>query len=573
MNSPSPQQSNQLYPLLPNKAVERACWFFLIGLLAINSAYSAMKPLNHDVAWYLYGANRMLDGARLYVDIIDPNPPLIFYLSILPVGMAHLFGWYQTITFKLCFVSIAFVSLALNGKLTKQIVPIAPDLARKLFLLALAFIFFIFSEYDFGQREHLMFVLVMPYILASIGYAQGRSIRVNYALYVGALAGLGMALKPHFMLLWVSIELYLKLACPGRRSWRRPENLGIVMVFMIYSLSVLFLSREYFSIAAMAVRTYGAYNCSLLDLLKNTAIALWSTGLASFAAARFNSQNKVAKEVLLIVSTVFLIIAIIQQKGWGYHFYPAKATVILLLSVTVPELLEGLYNYSKRILRAPTIIHTAAICVGLILLTLIFHLTIAQSTYRIASWSWEAGDAVAKGRTSLRKGVYTLLHQSFGVVLPAELQQLIPIAEQYAYKKPILVLSSSVFPAFPLVNHTDAVWSSRFNCLWLLPGSYNTDSPTHSRAAAYHTFNQMSGIEQFQFQGIISDMAANPPALLIVDVSPNKQGFGQTQFDYIDYFSQDERFTKLFSEYDLLTKVTCRCPDQNSYVVYKWKHL
>ena len=42
-------------------------------------------PLNGDSAYVLDVARRMLDGAVLYRDIIDVNPPFIFWAS-LPVS-------------------------------------------------------------------------------------------------------------------------------------------------------------------------------------------------------------------------------------------------------------------------------------------------------------------------------------------------------------------------------------------------------------------------------------------------------------------------------------------------------
>lgn len=567
MSIDSPQQSTQLHHWLYTriKNSEIICWLSLFGLFAINGAYWITKPLDCDVAWYLYGANRMLEGARLYVDIIDVNPPIIFYISALPTWIANLLGWSQAITFKLCIASIALLSLVLSERLTREGIPLVPDLIRKIFLLALAFVFFIYSEDNFGQREHLMFVLVIPYILASIGCAEGRSTRGTFAVLLGALAGLGMALKPHFLLLWVGMEVYLKLACPNRPNWRRLENIGIAMVMMTYGMLVLLLSHEYFGIAAMAARVYGAYNLRFIDLLNNPVIGLWVIGLVTFVAARFNSQNKVAKEVLLIVSTAFLLIAMIQQKGWAYHFYPARATVILLLTITVPQLLEVLYRFTGENLRVPRIIRAAAISVVLIIMALGLYKPILKPiltpTYRIAYWSLEAAYNVAKGRTLLHEAASTLLRNSFEEGLRPPLKELISVVEEYANRKPILVLSSTVLPAFPLVNYSNAFWSSRFNCLWLLPGSYQNSSVSQA-GSLYHKYNQMDDVERFLFQGVISDMANKPPALLIVDSSQYKYGFGQTKFDFVDYFSQDVHFTSMLSEYDFLTKV-------GSYVIYK----
>src|SRR6478672_1428759 len=52
---------------------------FLLGALT--------PPLNHDVAAVLNFAERMLAGERLYADLIDVNPPLVFVLNLLPAAI------------------------------------------------------------------------------------------------------------------------------------------------------------------------------------------------------------------------------------------------------------------------------------------------------------------------------------------------------------------------------------------------------------------------------------------------------------------------------------------------------
>ena len=47
-------------------------------------------PLNHDVAAVLSFSQRWLGGERLYTDLIDVNPPLIFVLNLIPAGIAEL---------------------------------------------------------------------------------------------------------------------------------------------------------------------------------------------------------------------------------------------------------------------------------------------------------------------------------------------------------------------------------------------------------------------------------------------------------------------------------------------------
>jgi len=44
--------------------------------------------VNHDVAWFVHAAERWLAGDRLYVDLVDPNLPLVTYLTAVPVAAA-----------------------------------------------------------------------------------------------------------------------------------------------------------------------------------------------------------------------------------------------------------------------------------------------------------------------------------------------------------------------------------------------------------------------------------------------------------------------------------------------------
>src|SRR5271163_2273464 len=50
-----------------------------------------LPPLDGDVAAILDFAVRMVDGERLYVDLVDVNPPLIFWLNLAPAWIAGRF--------------------------------------------------------------------------------------------------------------------------------------------------------------------------------------------------------------------------------------------------------------------------------------------------------------------------------------------------------------------------------------------------------------------------------------------------------------------------------------------------
>src|ERR1700739_4588515 len=61
---------------------------FLISVIAVILFVALRSPLKDDIAWLLYVARRWLAGRELYVDVVEVNPPLIIWLSAIPVRLA-----------------------------------------------------------------------------------------------------------------------------------------------------------------------------------------------------------------------------------------------------------------------------------------------------------------------------------------------------------------------------------------------------------------------------------------------------------------------------------------------------
>jgi len=56
---------------------------WLVAVATAELLILAWQPtrINHDAAMYLQAGDLLRSGTRLYVDVIDLNPPLIFYAS------------------------------------------------------------------------------------------------------------------------------------------------------------------------------------------------------------------------------------------------------------------------------------------------------------------------------------------------------------------------------------------------------------------------------------------------------------------------------------------------------------
>src|SRR6202011_5143475 len=61
-------------------------------VLAVAILLRQIVPLNTDVSWLLTIGERVLDGQRLYVDIVEINPPMAVFRSLPGVALARALG-------------------------------------------------------------------------------------------------------------------------------------------------------------------------------------------------------------------------------------------------------------------------------------------------------------------------------------------------------------------------------------------------------------------------------------------------------------------------------------------------
>src|ERR1700749_1539102 len=94
----------------PRAAIGMLSTGLLAVVLAVVLFTSLRSPLKDDIAWLLYVARRWMAGRELYVDVIEVNPPLIVWLSAIPLQLSR---WLD-ISQQLAAMS-AFCAVALGG--------------------------------------------------------------------------------------------------------------------------------------------------------------------------------------------------------------------------------------------------------------------------------------------------------------------------------------------------------------------------------------------------------------------------------------------------------------------------
>src|SRR5262245_43430143 len=91
----------------------------LLLLLAAGVLARATDPTraSHDIAWTLHAGASLLDGGHYGVDVIDNNPPLVYWLAAAEVALARAVGAPALAVHALLVVLAAALLAALSRRL------------------------------------------------------------------------------------------------------------------------------------------------------------------------------------------------------------------------------------------------------------------------------------------------------------------------------------------------------------------------------------------------------------------------------------------------------------------------
>ena len=506
-------------------------WAGCAAVAVLAVAAELARPATADMGFFLYTAGRVLDGARLYRDLVDLNPPLIIALNIPVVLLARETGLSEFLLYRLgsaLFVGILFLYSA--RLILRYVVPGEPGQARYVVLL-LCFALFALPRIDFAQREHFVLALLVPYLLLVAGECGGRKAPPGEAGVIGVMAGAALGLKPQFGLVWAVLEVFRRIRCVPTERWRpTPEVAGVLGFLIVYGAAVLWLTPDYLSVVFLLGPAFVQYMrepfVSLLAL--GPGAPLVGFVLLALMALRRRMRTPALAPLLALTMAACFMAGAIEGKNFRYHFYPALALAFVLLSLLAadapagaPRLGERVYARASRALLATIVV----VVLGWAVLGVI------------------GGDAAERQQR-------------------AELAELVDAVRARAGGRPVGVLSYTIESSFPLVNYAGVGLASRFPCMWPLPVSY-WDAIETGGPLRYHTVGEMAPVERFFLNAVREDLTTMQPKLLLVlrparDAAVN----GQRRLHYIQYFDRDPELAALLAQYRLAGR-------QGEYLFYE----
>ena len=305
----------------------------LLSVVTVVLFAALRSPLKDDIAWLLYVAHRWMSGRELYVDLLEVNPPLIIWISALPLAVARWLGVTPQFVAMPAFAAIALASAWWSACLLR---PVGGLFAWRIPVFAVVgSVLLIIPAADLGQREHLLVAAFLPYLIlfarTLAPEPDGTRPMVVTVSVAGVLAALGCALKPQYGIVFVALEVVA--LCHRIRPWRAAP-IAAAATLAGYVGLVAYLCPAYLRHAVpMALALYGATDVSFGALLFKCAPLLAAEGLAIFLWWR--NRRTLSHAALLMTGMVFAVLSslvcFIDGKDWFYHRLPATVVTLLVL--------------------------------------------------------------------------------------------------------------------------------------------------------------------------------------------------------------------------------------------------
>jgi hypothetical protein len=496
---------NRIAAIVTLTAFAAPCAWALIYLL---------PPLNGDVSAILYFADRMLSGDRLYVDIVDVNPPLIFWLSAVPAWLARQLGLGPAPVFVAMVLALHAVSFGLCRDAFRRLAEFRRPFAATFVPLVLLLALLVLPGRDFGQRCHLMIVLALPYATVAALRLQGDAPSPIVALCAGALAAVGFLIKPYYLLIPLAVELALLARLGWTAAIQRAEPWLIALGGGLYATAALAWCPSYFTTVLPLIEKY-----YLTPSLHNALTVVfgvedrWLGLLAVLPALAIAlvSPHRPALRIAVLVTLTGALIAALQGKGWPYHLLPFWTGAIMTGAIVVAALAEVAAGGCRA----------AALRLG-----------------AVGAFAALAG-AVVVEKTTLGDRL------DYGDSLAGRLQ--IRLA-RLAADRPVLWLTDAIYPHYPVVLYDHARPAIAPMELWLLGSVYGRGAAS-SAGTVMRAPAQMSADERAVFEQVGTALERTRPALVLIASAAAELQLPAGSFDYLAYFLRHPSFAHEWPHY------------------------
>jgi hypothetical protein len=507
--------------------------FIIICSVAVLSAYWLLPfflyQCGHDQTSYLFEAQRFLGGDQLYgPHIAETNPPLIIWFSTIPVLVAQWLHASPVLMLRLLVLIMILGSIAWCIRILHRGTVIVHPTSLVLMAIGLLWIEFSIGPYDFGQREHLLIILLLPYMFAaSTGATDRLSLAERCAL--GITAGFAIWFKPQDIVVLVALEFIVVIRNRSLRRLLAPEFVSVVLICSLILIAVRLFAPLYFTtIYPLLLDTYwalGTHTTFALALTLGNYAKTLAFVLLLWFLMRGALRNPFEILLFLLCSIAATVAFDVQHTLWSYHHYPQNALLFTGFSYLICSFLSP---YLVRIFSSPSLLQKAMVassCVALLVLAAVL--------------------------VPLRH----FFHEPDEVVDYPELRSYLAQIEP---STTIYILSTNVQGVSEAYKH-NLKWGSRFAHLWMLPAIVQNETGPSAPPAPFKRLSPMRVAELSTIlrTDVAEDLDYWKPTIVLVEHCSSKEkkmictGLIGRDFNAVPWFLQDSRFAEAWSHYQL----------------------
>lgn len=462
----------------------------LVAIHVLGFVLVRAGAFNHDLAFVVVGAQKLLAGGQFGIDVTDPNPPLAWWLAaaFLALGNALHLAPQTAATMFTVALSFGACLFAARAAGTRHAIIAA------IVLLGL-------PGYDFGQREHWLAILALPWLLAAADWRGGRRLGGGMRTVAVMSGAIGFCLKPYFILIPLAVEGWFLVRRRSPADALRPDNLGMLAIGALYGLAVWALAPEYYArVLPDTLAIYWAFDVSFAEMLRIHAAPSLLIIAGGAMLLRASASVPPRAQTMAAATLGALLAAVLQFKGWQYHFLPERAFAVIgaLWLIMDAAALPG-----RTLLR---FVALAPILFG----------ALAPTVQRRGESAMALRDERALAETIRRwsrpdEGVFAFITTPRAVL--------------------------------PAVLRTDRRWQSDACCVQFVPALVRAGERGPSGA------NRTRAVANRKLDGLVAKLAHDPPRIILVDDRAYKLGFDAKTFDYAPWLRSEPRLRRLFAAY------------------------
>lgn len=493
-------------------------YFITAAFLLFIIAYAIQSNifLNGDVGYLVQVTNRLFDGGSYARDFFETNPPMILYLYAPASLLAKQFAWNVPFIMQNYFFLLASLSSVSCYFLLKKIFFPQDRVSAYIAFLTILFVTLILPMDEFGQREHLLVILILPYLLSAVLALEGKSIQPVLAFLIGLFASFGFALKPYFLVSLCLVEGYFLWRKKIWGGFFRTESITIFGVLFFYLISIFIFQPAYIKIMLPLVSHLYFIGISEPIMFAFMRFHVdFCVGGILFAIYFYYKNKKVDHYamIMILASIGFVAAFIIPRAPWLYHVIPAFSLVCIVLAYFIGKKVHAdFFAYKKAQEKISNMLFIVPCVIG------IFFVPLLLCVVNIKELIQDK-----KSGPMIRIAQYI---------------------ESLPGRHAILCFSANTTEdCFPLIYNSHSHYGGRFPFFWWVRGVLKREMLKQDNAAIQND-------KAYLFQNMIEDFSRYQVDLVIV----NKKDFAlvEPHFNMINFFSQNEKFRTLWTQFKII---------------------